>query len=76
MDSNYQHDVFEALIEGRYQPEIAVSETKDGFFIASTEDGTGRKVSVKSNQSSNQAIEDLQYKIRDLALEGNFSPSI
>ena len=66
------HDLYEALCEGRWQPHIQLTTVPEGMK-ASFVSSLGKTVeSIAPNQF--QALNDMQQKLRDLALTGEIEP--
>jgi len=67
-----QHDFYEALREGRWRPEITLSEDK-GEFVATYKQGEDT-VSKRSKWSTSQAEGDLMEELYNGTLEGKYFP--
>jgi len=66
------YEFHEALLEGRWVPELSVAP-KDGSYEAFYVDSSGVRHS-KVHYSKSQALDDLNYYIRDKVLEGVITP--
>ena len=67
-----QHDFYEALLEGRWQPEITLREEKNEH-VAQYKQGD-LVVERRSKWSVTQAEGDLMEELRRGALEGDYYP--
>jgi hypothetical protein len=67
-----QHDWYEALREGRWRPQIDITETKDGYEASYKQGET--VVTKKSPWSANQAEGDLMEELFEGTLEGKYFP--
>lgn len=72
-----QHDFYEALLEGRWQPEISMGQKGDKnetLFYAEYNQGDGTVVERTSKWSVTQAEGDLMEELREGALRGDYFP--
>lgn len=68
-----EHDFYEALNDGRWQPELKYSEDDKGYKV-SYDQGDGTVVEKVSVWSISQAEGDLLEELREGVLEGKYFP--
>jgi hypothetical protein len=67
-----RHDFLDALMEGRWRPNVEVERSKDGFTARYVQ---GDKVIEKSSPYSEfQAVQDVKREIREGVLKGMYYP--
>ena len=68
-----EHDFYEALREGRWQPHVDLGEDKGEFYASYSQD-KDTVVIKRSKYSSQQAQDDLREELLNGTLEGKYYP--
>lgn len=67
-----RHDYLEALIEGRWRPNVVVERNDDGF-TAKYEQGN-YSITKSNPYSEHQAVTDVKAELREGVLSGKYYP--